>query len=233
MNDLTIQIPLFNEMEALEFSKFYFDSIDVDVHYVLDSQCLERTKALAIKLGVRYSEFRNDKPYIENGYENFSAASPTDWVLRIDCDEVPTPELIDFARNFARGGQGVASFERLQVIWRQGGFHRSNAARFAPQVQRQYRLFNRRNVEFDTAIHTPGIRIDAPAHAPSQACLYHMSWIYLSWDERLEKANRYDAYGQPPANRENQLMSLDDQDFIHVKPTIIDAVYARWISARQ
>jgi hypothetical protein len=232
MNDLTVQIPLFNEVEALDFSKFYFESINVDVHYVLDSQCSETTRALANKLEVKCSEFKNDKPYIENGYKNFSAASPTDWVLRIDCDEVPTPELIDFARKFVNSADGIVSFERLQVLWKEDGFIRPSAARFDPKVQRQYRLFNRRKVEFDTTIHTPGICVDAPIQAPSEACIYHMSWIFLSWEERLAKASRYDAYGQPASNRENQLFSFENQELISVPATIVDTIYARWLSYR-
>lgn len=179
MKNLSIQIPLFNETEALEFSKFYFDSINVDVNYVIDSQCEHETRTLVNKLGVNYSEFKNDKPYIENGYRNFAEASPTDWILRIDCDELPTPELIHFANSFVAAAEGVVSFERLQVLWKDEGFIRPVDRRFDPKAQRQYRLFNRRKVEFHSAIHTPGIHVDAPIHAPPEACLYHMSWIFL------------------------------------------------------
>ncbi len=226
---VTNQIPLYNETDALRLSHFYFTAIGVPVRYAMDTQALPATRAIARELGIKPLEFANDRPFIEHGYPAFSAAADNDWILRIDCDELPTPELIAFAREFVeQGGEGVVSFEREQVIWSGGGFQRPMNPRFDPKGQRQYRLYDRRAVVFDQAIHTPGIKVEAVTHAPPGAKIYHLSWELLSWDDRVAKADRYEAYGQAAFNRDNQLLDLAQQEWAKVEPTTVDEVYAAW-----
>lgn len=226
---VTIQIPLYNETDALRLSYYYFRQINVPVRYVMDTQCLPETRAIVEELGIEPYEFENDRPFIENGYKAFSDAADNDWILRIDCDELPTPELIEFAQAFAGGGSGVAGFQRLQVIWSDARFKRSTNERFDPVNQTQYRLYDRRAVQFDTDIHTPGIRLETVTHAPPAAKLYHLSWIFLTWEERVKKADRYQEHGQAETNRTNQLLSLEDQCWTDIEPTIIDEIYASWL----
>lgn len=233
VRDITIQIPLFNETDALRFSKFYFESIGEKVHYVMDRQCTAETRAIVRQLSIEEFYFENDKPFIENGYEAFAAASPTDWILRIDCDELPTPDALMFARYASIPDQAVGAFERYQVLWSGGKFIIPLHERFAPSHQRQFRLFNRRHVVFDRNIHTPGICIDQAVDAPAGASLYHLSWIFLSWNDRLAKADRYDAHGQPEQNRANQLFSLDYEGWHPAPDNIVAQQYAEWLARRK
>ena len=229
VRNVTIQIPLFNETDALRFSKFYFDSIGESVRYVMDAQCSDRTKAIVRELDIEEVYFPNDKPFIENGYEAFAAAAPTDWIFRIDCDELPTPEALTFARTSEIPPDTVVSFERHQVIWDEGRFISPVHESFNPLDQRQFRLFNRALASFDRNIHTPGIHIGTSVHAPSGATLFHLSWIFLSWEDRIAKADRYDAHGQPAYNRANQLFSLDHKVWNEAPPSVVQDVYFDWI----
>lgn len=232
VRDITIQIPLFNETEALRFSKYYFDCIGETVRYVLDVKCAERTRMIVRELGIEEVYFENDKPFIENGYESFAEASPTDWILRVDCDELPTPEMLTFARSAHLADGHVVAFERHQVLWDGNQFIAPAHDRFLSVNQRQFRMFNRKHASFNQSIHTPGIHVVDTVNAPSEAALFHLSWIYLSWEERLAKADRYDSFGQPEHNRANQLFPLDYHKWMPVAPSVVSTVYATWVAKR-
>ncbi len=232
MRDVTILVPLYDETDALMFSKYYFDSLNVPVIYAIDQKCLPATRRLVQTLGVRAVEFQNSKPFIENGYEAFAAASPTDWIFRVDCDEVPTMEAVSFARKVDVVDGCVVAFQRHQVVWRTSSFLRPQHDRFAPDYQKQYRLFNRRSASFDSTIHTPGISVGCTIVAPPEAALYHLSWIFLSDKQRFEKVRRYDANGQRASNRENQLFPLDYPNWERLPRNQVDAIFQNWMQAQ-
>ena len=47
----TIQIPVYNETRALEFSALYFDRLGLSVRYVLDSQRTDEAETTLRRLG--------------------------------------------------------------------------------------------------------------------------------------------------------------------------------------
>ena len=229
----TIQIPVYNETQALAFSAFYFERLGVHPRYVLDSQRTPAAQAMLEHLGHEPLFFSNDKPFIENGYQNFASVSPTDWILRLDCDETPSRDLIAFCDDFVRRDcAGVVGFERHQVLWNGDHFLTAGAPRLAPVAQRQWRLFNRARVKFDRQIHTPGIHVENPIAAPSAAALYHLSWVFLTWEDRLKKAARYDDHGQPSFNRANQLFPVDDAEWTTLDAMFLRDAYADWLADR-
>ncbi len=225
----TIQIPVYNETSALAFSSFYFDRLGVKARYVMDSQRTAQAAEAFHSLGHEPVTFSNDKPFIENGYENFAAVSPTDWILRVDCDEVPSLELLRACSDFVRQDrQGIAGFQRHQVLWREGRLLTATTDRFLPRAQTQWRLFNRQRVSFDRRIHTPGIHLEGLVEQSSEATIYHLSWIFLTPQARLEKSARYDANGQQPANRSNQLLQLNEVDWTHLDAPFLQAAFSEW-----
>jgi hypothetical protein len=225
----TIQIPVFNETSALSFSSFYFDRLGIRPRYLLDTQRTSEAENALRVLGHKIDFFTNDKPFIENGYEQFAAASPTDWILRLDCDEVPSLELIEFCRIYIeRGSTGVVGFDRHQVIWRNNELLTATTERFLPAQARQWRLFNRHQVSFDRRIHTPGIYIDEHTSAPPQAAMYHLSWIFLNWNERLEKATRYNL-GQATEINRSWLVPLSEIEWTKLDAPLLRDTFSRWL----
>lgn len=229
----TLQIPIYNETDLLEFSFYYHNILGLKPRYILDNKRTPEAEATLQRLNQEVAYFVNEKPYIEAGYESFAMASPTDWILRLDCDEVPSRELIDWCTNFIEcGGNGVAGFERHQVVWQNGRLYSARTERFLPKVQMQWRLFNRTSVSFDTRIHTPGIKLENITPMPSEACVYHLSWQFLSFGDRLRKSDRYDRYGQPAANRANQLLPIEDADLAFLHAPLLQDAYLDWQSSR-
>lgn len=228
----TIQVPVFDETRALEFSCFYFERLGVEARYILDSQRTPQAEATLRGLGRGPLVFANDKPFLENAYQNFAAASPTDRILRLDCDEAPSQNLVEACREIVlRDGGEMAGFERHQLIWRHGEFLSAQGERFRPSNQVQWRLFNRRAVRFyDGRLHTPGLFVDKPVKVPADAPIYHLEWVFLDRQARLDKTSRYDGFGQDAYWRENQLHAehalawrRNDDDFLR-------ATFADWIA---
>jgi hypothetical protein len=225
----TIQIPVFNETRALSFSSFYFDRLGIRPRYLLDTQRTSEAEIALRALGHEANFFFNDKPFIENGYEQFSAASPTDWILRLDCDEVPSQELIEYCRKYIEtGNTGVVGFDRHQVIWRNNRLFTATTERFLPSQGRQWRLFNRHRVSFDRRIHTPGIHIDEHMSAPPQAAMYHLSWIFLDWNARLEKAARYNL-GQATEINRSWLIPINEIEWTNLNAPLLRDSFSRWL----
>ena len=229
----TIQIPVYNETTALAFSNFYFERLGLRPRYVLDVQRTPEAERMLTRLGHEPIYFENDRPFIENGYADFARSAPSDWILRLDCDEAPSPALIAFCREFvAQDNHAVAGFERHQVIWRDGGFLTATTERFSPAAQRQWRLFNRQRVAFDPGIHTPGLVLQHTIAGPPDAAIYHLAWVFLSWEDRVSKAARYDAHGQPSGNRDNQLFPIADVDWKPLDAPFLTRAYDDWVDGR-
>jgi hypothetical protein len=225
----TGQIPIFNETRALGFSSFYFDYVGIRPRYLLDTQRTPDAEKVLRALGHEVKFFSNDKPFLENGYEQFVAASPTDWILRLDCDEVPSRELIEFCRDYVDSGNtDIAGFDRHQVIWRGNSLLTATTERFLPSQARQWRLFNRHYVSFDRRIHTPGIVLHDHISAPPHAAMYHLSWFFLDWNERLEKAVRYNL-GQATAINGSWLVPPGEIEWGVLDAPVLRDAFRRWL----
>jgi len=227
----SVLVPVCNETLALKFSSFYLSKLDVEPLYVLDRKASEETGRILEESGQRFTVYENDKPFIENGYDSFAAQSPTDWILRLDCDEVANLALIRLCEAFVREQRDtVIGFERDQLLLGNDELlYCATNDRFSPQRHMQPRLFNRGRVTFDKRIHTPGIRCDRLFVAPSVARIYHFSWIFSSWADRLAKSGRYDKAGQPNWNRENQLFRLEDVASAPLKDEFLTQAFVEWL----
>jgi hypothetical protein len=233
MPNFTIIIPVFEETDALSFSKFYFDALEVKPIYALDSKRSHRRGEVEALLGRAVSIYENPGSCIEANYGNLASLAPTEWVLRVDCDEVPNSAMLKYCRSFVENPKGnYCGFDRDDVIWRDGAFERLV---YAPLfVDTQFRLFNRNKVKFISKIHTPGFYVPKwklpfwPRwNAPMDARLYHLQRIFISRQQREEKKARYDGAGQGAGFSE--WLSRPDESF-KWKP-LRDETFARSFAA--
>lgn len=191
MPDYSILIPVFTETDALWFSKFYFDSLNLKPIYVLDSKRIDRRDEVERVIGREVLIYENPERYIEANFAKLAALSPTDWILRIDCDEVVSSALIAHAANFAKQGRGaIKGYDRRQLRWHE--YHFQAEKRF---IQRdvQYRLFDRRKVEFLHRIHTPGYKVHPWQFlpAPRAARIFHLQFVF---ETVLDRKRKYEIY---------------------------------------
>ena len=211
----TIVIPVFEETLALSFSKAYFSSLGINPLYVLDSKRKERRAEVEQHLGHDVPIVDNPGNYIEASFQNLAALSPTDWILRIDCDEAPNQALLAHAARFvAKPTDIYCGYDRDDIIRRGECFEK---LKYSPLFfDSQFRLFNRTKVKFVHQVHTPGFHVSKwklplfPLwHGPLNARIYHLQRNFISPQQRAEKAARYDQSGQ---NKEmsNWILRPDD-----------------------
>ncbi len=187
----TIMIPVFDETAALRFSAHYFSSLGITPLYVLDSKKIERKAEVEKIVGNKVAIYENPKTYVEANYDRLVAQSPTDMIVRIDCDEILSVEALKFVQRFSsEGGRGIVGFDRRQLRISDGRFE---ALDWQPYQDIQWRLINRRKVTFDFALHTAGIHVPAlqRVRAPLEAVIYHLDFLFNNVGERGKKNARY------------------------------------------
>ncbi len=233
----TIIVPVFEETAALAFSNFYFTQRGLTPIYALDSKRLARRAEVEKILGRQVAIYENPGNCIEASYRNLASLSPTDWVLRVDCDEAPNvPMLAHCLRFTAHPTDAYCGFDRDDLIWRDSHFER---LKYAPLfVDTQFRLFNRTKVKFINRIHTPGFHIPQwklpflPGwNAPRSARLYHLQRIFITPQHRAEKLARYNAAGQD--QQFNRWLARPDASFQWrgFQDAAFTHIFAQWQAA--
>ena len=213
----TIIVPVFEETDALAFSNFYFNKLGLKPIFALDSKRISRRAEVEKLLNRQVAIYENPGNCIEASYQNLASLSPTDWLLRIDCDEVPNQAMLEHCTRFVgRPVDAYCGFDRDDLIWREGHFER---LKYAPLfVDTQFRLFNRSKVQFISRIHTPGFHVPKwklpflPGwNAPRAARMYHLQRVFITPQQRTEKLARYNAAGQE--QQFNTWLARPDESF--------------------
>lgn len=206
---------------------------------MLDSKQIGRRKSVEATLGRSVSIYENPGNCIEANYENLAALATTDWILRIDCDEVPNLKMLEHCAKFvAHPTDAYCGFDRDDLVWRDGHFER---IKYNPLFfDSQYRLFNRRQVKFIAEIHTPGFQVPhwklplwPKWHGPLSARIYHLQRIFDSPLHRAEKAARYDSSGQSKTfaewnSRPDHAFKWQKMNDVH-----LNSIFSQWKNSHQ
>lgn len=197
----------------------------------MDQQREPQTERLFETLGIEKIFFNNTEPYIENGYEDFCKKSPTDWIFRLDCDEIPSIKALKYLNERSNVNEKIVyGFPRHQLKWKNNFFLTANNTRFLPENQRQWRFFNRKYVEFDQTIHTPGFKTNEHfTPAPIHASLYHLPWLFLTKNDLVKKAAKYDQNGQRLANRESIMFDHSKLTFEKLNDPLLSSLYQEFL----
>lgn len=239
MSAFTIIIPVFEETDALAFSNFYFNKLGLQPIYALDSKRISRRAEVERRIGREVAIYDNPGICIEASYQNLAALSPTEWLLRIDCDEIPNQTMLQHCARFTTSpADAYCGFDRDDLVWRETHFQR---LKYAPLfVDTQFRLFNRIKVKFINRIHTPGFHVPKwnlpflPGwNAPRIARLYHLQRVFITPQQRSEKLTRYNAAGQQQGF--NNWLSRPDESFQwrSFDDAVFTELFAQWKATRQ
>ena len=228
MVDFTILVPVFEETRALAFSKFHFDRLGLRPIYVLDSKRIARRDEVERLLGREVLVYENPERFLEANFAKFTALSPTDWILRIDCDEAVTPALLEHARNYASGGRwAVKGYERRQLRWHEDGFQ---YVKRAFHRDTQFRLCDRRKVRFTPKIHTPGFHVPRllRSPAPTEARIYHLQFLFETPEQREKKGELYKSQGQPKSLDSFYTTPVEKFNWAPLDDADLTATYRAW-----
>ncbi len=237
MEAFTIIVPVFKEKTALSFSSFYFNALGLRPVYALDLKASMRRAEVENLVGDHVVIYHNPGNFLEANYQRLAGLSETDWILRVDCDEIPNIAMIEHCKKFVCSPtDAFCGFDRDDLIWRDGTFER---LKFAPlYFDLQFRLFNRRKVRYIDVLHTAGfsrpwwkLPLFPKWHAPPAARLYHLNRTFLSPSARIEKQDRYRHAGQRAAL--DAWHRRPDQSFSWKKVTDASLVqiFSSWLAA--
>ena len=154
--------------------------------------------ATRILLGSR--PITSEVPRVEGMLASMAQESRAKWIFRLDDDEVPSGELVEWLTAFLPSApRCIVGIPRCPVFIEDGV---AKQATVLPGVAEsrdyQYRVFPREGTKFTTAIHTPGILLDGEVVqlAPDECRIFHMDWLVRSQWERQQEVAAYDRQRQ-------------------------------------
>lgn len=194
---VTLVIPTFNSARHLDIMLAYYREIlRVPVTVFVDIRSTDGTHSLAERLAAQALPIQNSGDVVEDVIGAMSDRCPTEWVLRIDDDELPSMAMIRFVSAAVRHDRADAyAFPRYQCIVSPAGeVLYSGLHSLVDHLQ--WRLYRKDKVTYSARLHTPGfeagkVRGDI---APNAACMVHLDWAVHTYAERAEKVERYDQH---------------------------------------
>jgi glycosyltransferase involved in cell wall biosynthesis len=199
---VSIIIPTINSESYIELILKYYNDLNINVHLLVDSKTSDKTFDVAKRYASPQIMDNTSGLIADDVMEEISKKIGTDWVLRLDDDELPSKSLLDFVYK-------IIDYDDIDVV----GFRRYQCAvatsgivlfsqEYDSDKQRQWRLYRPHKVQFIRKIHTPGFRRDRQRSikAPDDAFMIHLDWAIHSYEERLLKIERYERHTPGSSN---------------------------------
>ncbi|MBV9286733.1 MAG: hypothetical protein JO288_02745 [Hyphomicrobiales bacterium] len=133
---------------------------------------------------------------MESVMASIGAQIKAPWILRIDDDELPTPNLLAFAADVASGDSNAA-YRFPRACYRcnpvTGRLERSYFFAFGIDggLDRQCRLYRPDSVAYHDELHTAGFLPEAEINAPDDVYILHFDWVIRSKEARQRKFESY------------------------------------------
>jgi len=199
---ISIIIPTMNSEPYIELMLKYYHDLGVVVHVLVDSKTTDRTFEVAKRYASPQIMDNNTSVIPDDVMEEISKKAGTDWVLRLDDDEIPSRAMLDFVfKIIAFDDIDVVGFRRYQCAVAKSGvvlFSQEHDS----ETHRQWRLYRPQRMDFVKRIHSPGFRRNRQRSikAPDDAFMIHLDWAVHSYEERLVKINRYEQHTPGSSN---------------------------------
>ena len=167
--------------------------------YLYDTRSADGTRAILADIAADVVPVEPKHDRVEAMLAVSRHAVETDWVVRLDDDELPSRALIDWldsslpaieepslavSRRDAQFSGGRLCFSRLEDYY----FHPQDPTYLNPQ----WRVFRPHDVCFSESIHTAGFDRPSLRTVPDWAFFVHFDWILRSFEQRRTKLARYE-----------------------------------------
>lgn len=174
--------------------------IGVEPLYIVDTRSSDSTSEVLRSLKADSIPFTPQGDIVEAGMIEFGAkAAGTEWALRLDDDEFPSRQLLEWAATVELRSKGpVWCIARKDVYSRDGRFVYSQwpprlvwiGDRFS--LNPQERLFRVDTVRYTNIVHSAGFETLPPyQHAPEGCLFIHFNNIVRNVGQRLAKVRKY------------------------------------------
>jgi hypothetical protein len=195
---ITLVVPTFDSESWIRSVVDFYDGIGVRPLYAVDGRTGDRTREILAARSQNWITVAATAPRVEAMLPGILRQVDTPWVLRLDDDELPAPELLQCCdQAVERHDAPVWGFPRLCLRWSPGrqALEYSTFLTFGAHVDmdRQWRLFRPDCVTLRDEVHTPGFDSSLKARAPSDARILHFDWVLRTPSRRREKALSYES----------------------------------------
>ena len=180
------------------------------VQVFVDAASSDGTLGACRRAGFRAELIDNPAGRTEAMVAGMSARARTDWVLRMDDDELPTDAMIRAVNRCVAGDEQAKHAFRLRHCTLAAGGGLAAVRFYEDPPHDQLRLYNRRHARFDATLHSPGIDIANKVVAEPDAFFVHLQWIVKTYAERADKIARYDAQRQGAGSDWRDYYLLED-----------------------
>ena len=198
--DFRVVIPTRDSARWLGQLHAAYRRIGVEPLYIVDARSSDGTLELLRSLKADAIPFTPHGDIVEAGMIEFGAkAAQTRWVLRLDDDEFPSRQLLEWAAEVELKSKGpVWCIARKDIYSREGRFIYSQwpprmvwvGDRFS--LNPQERLFRVDAVRYTDTVHSPGFESHPPyQHAPEGCLFIHFNNIVRDVGQRLAKVRKY------------------------------------------
>jgi hypothetical protein len=213
---ITLVVPTIDSAAWIQSVVEFYDEIGIRPLYVVDSRTRDATREILAEAKQDWIKVAAAAPRVEAMLPGILGRVHTAWVLRLDDDELPSPELLRCCDEAVdRCEAPVWGFPRLCLRWEPGRptLDYSTFLTFGPaaDMDRQWRLFRPDRVRLRDDVHTPGFDSTVRTRAPADAFILHFDWILRSPARRREKAESYKAQAESGALRQVLYETVPDE----------------------
>jgi hypothetical protein len=205
-DQIELVIPTVNSERWLGCFLEFYNANRIRVVYAVDRRTSDGTRGLITKYGFPFIELEAAEPRVEALLPSIAAQIAAPWILRLDDDELPTPNLLEFAADVA-ASDSVAAHSFPRANYRRnpasGRLERSYFFAFGPDAQlfRACRLYKPKSVAYHGELHTPGFLAPSERSAPDDIYILHFDWVLRSRQARQIKFENYERQAPVVARR--------------------------------
>jgi hypothetical protein len=193
---LSVIIPTMDSAHYIDLILEYYSSIGISTTVFVDSKTSDDTVTVAERYAT-VIPFDNAGATIEAVVEKLSTAGQSEFVLRLDDDELPSINMMKFVKAAIQvGAAEVYGFPRHQCAISTDRTLLTHIDHRARTHHRQWRLYCPAKVRFTGKCHTSGVDLAGLrcVSAPDDACMIHLDWALHGYEQRKAKIARYDAH---------------------------------------
>jgi glycosyltransferase involved in cell wall biosynthesis len=246
---LCIIVPTMNAAPFIDITLSYYANINIPVTVMVDTKSCDSTELCAKQYAKDVKRVDNSSSVVEGMIEQLSRQAGTDWVLRLDDDELPSLAMLAqvaklitlkdiHAAGFVRKQCAVSTEKTLLASM----LHRETD-------HRQWRLYRPDRMRYTQNVHTAGFEPVAKHSfaVPAEAFMVHLDWSLHDYQSRGAKVARYDAhtegkgsmwrdfylYEDDPNHGASQFARVDAPEFDGVCKQIADRFPGNCVSTAQ
>lgn len=213
-HQLRIVIPTMNSQDYLETTLSYYRDIGLPVTVIVDSKSADETELIARTCAKEVVLIHNSSNVVEGMIQELSLKFETQWILRIDDDELPSIPMLNFVATMLDNEKiHAVGFPRKQCAVSKKGFIKSSKLHSASS-HTQWRMYKPAFVNYRSDIHTPGFSplSEQSIIAPQECFMIHLDWSLHTYQNRLAKINRYDQHASEMGSKWRSFYLFEEDD---------------------